>query len=420
MIFTESQIIFVCNSATRYEFEDYGITQEYEEARWLEQWLPPCNVAKTSDEQDRDAMDRATGYLEAYSNRQLSYDSDALNAIAGALDPLFTKFTYHVAAVPYRHAIRYAYEGPGDFEQSSLSALREEFGSMVVAQRRSYPSINSRTVIISGTPIILERARESYTARIDQLGFEHRQDTEIALLWYHEQPCRRRSEFPSWSPLGWVGKLQWFRDADGHGEVLLASTCGVRLHSRSMMYDIRTFVPTKEDALSMKPNCLDVGLSTSEINIVDLPDKSTTGISNRKNCRHLAFKLNNNLAIVLRPHWDTDSETIDTKRLTGALVNSTALLNYENCFVIILASRGDYFERVGIAGLWPLSKKTPIINPHDIGPYLAFQGIICRHDMEALDKEGYEIAGAYCKGALYESRKWWKPFFKDNGRIKIQ
>jgi hypothetical protein len=423
-IFTDNHIIFVCNSATRYEFATFAnyheTTQEYEHSHWLKQWLPPFNAAKASDEQDQDAMDRATGYLEAYSKRQLSYDKDALNAIAGALDPLFAKFTYHVAAVPYRHAIRYHYEGRGDFEQSSLNALREEFGSAILAHKWTYSSGRRGTVIISGTPGILERARVSHTVRIDQLGLENIQHTEMT-LWYHEQPCCQRSEYPSWSPLGWVGKLRWFRQLYGDDSVLLASTCGVRFYSSSTMYDISTFVPTKEDALTIQPHCLDVGLSTSEINIVDFPDLSAASISDQEYCRHATFKLNSDLAIVLRTHCDTESETIDTKRLTGALVKSTALLDYHTCFTIILASRGDCFERVGIAGLCPLSDDTPI-HTGDKGAHIYHDNIICGHDMKPLDNddEGYSIADAYRKSSLNESRKWWEHIFKDNGRIKIQ
>jgi hypothetical protein len=285
LIFTDNQIIFVCNSATRYEFAVFANgserTLKYEETRWLEQWLPPCNVARKSDEQDQNAMEQATGYIKAYSKRQLSYDSDALNAIAGAPDPLFAQFTYHIAAVPYRHAIRYTYNGSGDFEQSGLSTLREEFGSAIIAHRRTHYFSGSRSVVISGTPSTLQRVREGYIARINHLGLKYSPDTEIALLWYHERPCRRRPKFPSWSPLGWVGKLQWFRESHDYGDVLLASTstCGVRLHSGGTTYDISTFVPTKEDALTIKPRVLDVGFSTSDIDSVDLPGKSAASLS---------------------------------------------------------------------------------------------------------------------------------------------
>jgi hypothetical protein len=29
-------------------------------------------------------------------------------------------------------------------------------------------------------------------------------------LWSHDRPCRRQTEFPSWTWLGWSGEPRWF------------------------------------------------------------------------------------------------------------------------------------------------------------------------------------------------------------------
>ena len=92
-------------------------------------------------------------HMKAFSERRLTYDSDALNAVLGILDHLAESDedpVYHIWGVPL--------------------ALYSREGLSTSSRRVSY---------------------------------------EIALNWYHEQPCRRRSGFPTWSSIAWDGPAQY-------------------------------------------------------------------------------------------------------------------------------------------------------------------------------------------------------------------
>jgi hypothetical protein len=181
------------------------------------------------------------------------------------------------------------------------------------------------------------------------------------------------------------------------------------------MYELSTLVPTREDALTVQPHCLDVRLRTSGINIVDFSDYSADCKFWLGHGRHVTFKLNGDLAVVLKTYWDTEAAALDTQRLIGVLVETTALLDCQMCFIIILASRGDFFERVGIAGLSALSKYTALHASNE-GAYM-YRDNVCGHGIPPYDG-GPPFA--YSKSCGNESGKWWEQFFKDNGRIKIQ
>lgn len=84
--------------------------------------------------------------MEEYTKRALSYDSDALNAIVGALkspERLPTS-AYHIWGVPLR--------------------LEDDVDDEIEC---------------------------------------------LALHWHHNRPATRRSSFPSWSPLGWQGPVSF-------------------------------------------------------------------------------------------------------------------------------------------------------------------------------------------------------------------
>jgi hypothetical protein len=90
--------------------------------------------------------------IESYSNRSLTYDSDAVAAILGFLNFLADdpdNPIYHIWGVPV------------------IPAVSKE------------PRSNG--------------SRDSY---------------EMVLFWYHRTPCRRRANVPSWSSLAWEGDLE--------------------------------------------------------------------------------------------------------------------------------------------------------------------------------------------------------------------
>ena len=94
----------------------------------------------------------AARHVKAFSERRLTYDSDALNATLGILDRLSRDENdpvYHLWGVPFAPYNR----DSQDFFSSWLSY-------------------------------------------------------DIALNWFHETPCRRRAGFPTWSSIAWDGKAE--------------------------------------------------------------------------------------------------------------------------------------------------------------------------------------------------------------------
>jgi len=105
------------------------------------------NLGRLSDSLKSLQWGLGKGILREYTRRKLTFDSDALNGIVGVLNT-FTK-----AKSPIFHTWGVTF---GD-----LSSI---FASPLLA---------------------------------------------ITLNWFHDQPCLRRKAFPSWSPLGWEGVVDY-------------------------------------------------------------------------------------------------------------------------------------------------------------------------------------------------------------------
>jgi hypothetical protein len=77
LIFTERQVIFLCNTGCAYEAETAGLIRDQD--GWASEALRPDKLSNKS------ALEEAVAYLKGFSARDLSYDTDALDAILGAL-----------------------------------------------------------------------------------------------------------------------------------------------------------------------------------------------------------------------------------------------------------------------------------------------------------------------------------------------
>jgi hypothetical protein len=135
LYFTDYEILFVCNKSTEKEFNFGGFKPNL---RNLEYTFPTPNQETASP------LSKATGLLRKYSDRTLSFQSDALNAVLGIL-----------------RSLRNEPDPVG-----SIWGL--PFGNAAAAGE---------------TP-----------------------DYRLCLYWYNSAGCRtRRHGFPSWSPLAWEG-----------------------------------------------------------------------------------------------------------------------------------------------------------------------------------------------------------------------
>jgi hypothetical protein len=133
LYFTDYEILFVCNKSTEKEFSFAGFKPNL---RNLEYTFP------TSNQETASPLSKATGLLRKYSDRTLSFQSDALDAVLGIL-----------------RSLRNEPDPVG-----SIWGL--PFGNAAAAGE---------------TP-----------------------DYRLCLYWYNSAGCNtRRHEYPSWSPLAW-------------------------------------------------------------------------------------------------------------------------------------------------------------------------------------------------------------------------
>jgi hypothetical protein len=164
LIFTDRQILFNCNATTCLES---GIALpnrdlEFLGSLWDRPGFASLEYVGSSLYRDQSVL-RLTSSMKHYCGRNLTKDSDALNAILSTLEELSGKECYHIWGVPV---------GPHIHE---------------------FPEPH---VCICGSD---PRSSES---------------VDLWLSWYHPtRGSRRRPGFPSWSPLGWAdAPIEWHED----------------------------------------------------------------------------------------------------------------------------------------------------------------------------------------------------------------
>jgi hypothetical protein len=141
----------------------------------------------------------ALRYVTAYSRRNMRMSSDALNAIIGILNYISTDSTepiHHLWGVPLAPLDR----------QSAMEGLNAQFAA---------PSNLSRRTVMEKA----ENGRYEPVPKEDMF--------EFALNWIHTKPCHRRSGFPSWSPLGWEGPVEYPLQ---YMDIIISKEFDVRLH----------------------------------------------------------------------------------------------------------------------------------------------------------------------------------------------
>lgn len=152
LFFTDTTMLYVCNESMQGDVDERNYQLgDIHEHRTLSRFVP-WNVPLPGVDQwptQSNSLGSAGRQMTDFSERRLTYDTDALNAILGILDRLSKNKedpVYHIWGVPF-------------------SRYNREFGS-------------------------------KYSGRISY---------EIAISWYHHEPCRRRKDFPSWSSIAWDG-----------------------------------------------------------------------------------------------------------------------------------------------------------------------------------------------------------------------
>ncbi|KAL1591924.1 hypothetical protein SLS60_011516 [Paraconiothyrium brasiliense] len=168
LVFTDEAVLYICQSDYHHDLAPgYNSGVNYELVSLAEfvscARLPREFQSSAGSSRFKEAL----RYVTAYSRRNMSFSADALNAIIGILNYISNDRTepiFHLWGVP-------------------LAPLTNGENYLDRAVKRH----------ASGTP--------DATPRDDYF--------EFALNWIHPKPCRRRSGFPSWSPLGWEGPIEY-------------------------------------------------------------------------------------------------------------------------------------------------------------------------------------------------------------------
>jgi hypothetical protein len=235
---------------------------------------------------------RAIKVLERYTARVLTFESDALNAIIGALSTFRKYGINHSWGVPFT----------------------------------TTETNNAATTI--GHALATPPARS---------------EVYMALLWYHADPIGRRPGFPSWSPLGWKGKVNFPHKP----------TTQVRIHWDMASREIQDERETIKDQRPLS-QYLQLDARVAYFDIVRGPVHSDSDSSDNTS---IALSLDVNLYIVCRVIWDIVPEVpVEGKhayeQLKGIFLSApNSLIRDAKGYVMILAQHGTYYERIGLSQL---------------------------------------------------------------------
>ncbi|ORY17831.1 heterokaryon incompatibility protein-domain-containing protein [Clohesyomyces aquaticus] len=314
LIFTDHRALFVCNETI---FVEPMNGFPFGSLKHIERLIPRPTLSKSWDStpavwatgtRASSELSHVSNCVAEYSKRQLSFESDAFNAILGVLQSL---------------------------------AMREE----------------SPIKHVWGVPV-----------EVLTLPFGC---SRIALSWYHERPCRRRVEFPSWSSLGWAGPISHYMFSftpTRNCDIQLQDGSGTRTPLRNIAdkskeentSDIEIprglvltapaieLVFTNSELIASKE--LENIASTIPSSHVVLPlstcskdgPKGPAGKKSAWRCR--AFPV----------QWDRDNEHLISDRPCEGLVILNNLENLDGLgelLILVVRPLGESYERVGICRL---------------------------------------------------------------------
>lgn len=317
LFFTDNQVLYACDFGIGYDFHvsrqfaPYKLmTPFYDD--FFEGILPPFRQFELDMHCLHEYLDLPLWYLQKYCRRDLTYDVDALNAIAGALNSLRNKIPpmYHIYGVP--------------FDISLKTWLLERFSEKTFGLITSVP-------------------RNKLT-----LG-------DIGFFWYHARPCRRRSGHPSWSPLGWNGEIYWhqmFNQSIKHNPKAQYFRYGARGQAKDLMH----YVHERNKDLVQPSQFLEIDGLAVLLSIVQIEDPKVP----RKHLWAVALACGTYFKIVLRVVWDIQPDSLTRADFIQGVLPRPG---WEHCsppfddggeiLLIVRETTTDLYERMGLARIPP-------------------------------------------------------------------
>jgi hypothetical protein len=296
LIFTERQMMFVCNTSTRYEAMTLPLLNGCVESPLAH--VTPRDQDKTEPGLDNSFMGRARRYIQSYSGRALHFDRDALNAIKGALNTLAGERIHHICGVPFH------FPEPGE------------------------------------SPLVDGRNQDSRG--------------EISLSWqlFHNldgfhiyRPigyARRRVEFPSWSPIGWDSSINFHKPVE---------TAGISVQTGCGKTNLEDTIPLNGIVATESHQQLRLELPAVTFTLV-ARTRPVTGELDRR----VALQYQDGTYMCFDTNWDVPFNKLQNAEfIKGVLLRLSPQANSRylpgSAYALLIQSHGDHYERVGVAHL---------------------------------------------------------------------
>lgn len=285
LFFTDTEVVYIC--ATSVYLEHGNLDDDAARTR-----RPGPLISLLPSDQNRRVvplgehiLGPAMTLLEEYTKRSLSYDSDALNAIVGALNTLtsLSRPIHHVNGVPY-------------------------------AER----------TFAQPVPVVT-----------------------VALHWYHARPARRRSGFPSWSPLGWQGPVNFHR----RDQPSLPSECDIKVCRDGNSLERFSAIKLSE-ALATTACRFQVTALVVSPSFVSMKDSA---MGDNHIC--IAFPWsktngrNKSFDVCVVPYWDQKGPPKTSEHASIICVSFSGdprgIASRASCIMLLLQYKGPHYERIG-------------------------------------------------------------------------
>jgi hypothetical protein len=278
LFFTNGQVVsYICNSSSK--------------RFWPPGWIP---FKESDDPRTNDGLSRAKNIIGAYTGRQLTYESDAVAAIVGALNTIDGGTIHHIWGLPFR----------------------------------CYSQLKGSEGAVSGV--------------------------KLPLLWQHKQPCVRRAGFPSWSPVAWTGSVQWpYPDVTSPCGKYFEINPKTTPSTAWTEVDVSGDIESAPRQLEITSNMAQLRVVRTSLHAGD----ETASPDNVPQGTFLAFPLLQNLEFILhKPSWDIDPSSLDPAHpILGILFGSAKLHTpLEGPVILLVQDRGPHYERIGILRLDPM------------------------------------------------------------------
>jgi hypothetical protein len=338
LFFTKDQVSYICNCSPK--------------QWWPRGWIP---FKELEDSRINDGLSRAKHIIAAYTGRQLTYESDALAAIVGALNTIDGGIIHHIWGLPFR-----CYLQPKE-------------------SKESVPSV------------------------------------QLPLLWQHQQPCTRRYGFPSWSPIAWTGSVEWpYPDVSSPENICInispQTTPPVPWNDVNLSGDIESApqqleITSNMAQLRLIKTSLHAGQETAP------QDEVAQGI-------FLAFPLRENLEFILhKPSWDIEPSKLNLRQPIIGIMFGYARLHtpLEGPVILLVQNYGQHYERVGILRLDPMLNYCHELTLHEFKYLRFFQkdtGKFWHHDLGNLEHMN-DLDVKDTRLSIWQQSTWESFFTKD-------